>query len=373
RRENFYFAALRSYQEMHDNYFPELEQAADEFRTIHSIGSKHAVEPESLRQILIDTYGYQIDSERIPQFDGLRQFRSVFDKESKILYVNPNLTRPQQAFLYGKEIAFNHLGLADRPYTSNLFQVRSFEEVLANFQASYFSVALLLNEKLLLEDLKIFFARKNWNTEAFMDLLNQYSASPEMFLQRLVNLLPTHFGLDQVFLLRFNDHLAMEADNFDISKELHIGRQHTPRSNLLNEHYCRRWVSIRILQSLRDAAIPPQAGEVVIDVQRSTYVNSKESYFCISMARANAPTPQTNISVTIGILVDEKSSQTIGFLQDQAAVERPVNVTCERCAIADCQDRAAAPSAVEKRTHREHIRKQLSDLLGTSQSPVANV
>jgi XRE family transcriptional regulator, fatty acid utilization regulator len=29
--EQFYFAVLRSYQEMHDNYFPEIEEEVDRF------------------------------------------------------------------------------------------------------------------------------------------------------------------------------------------------------------------------------------------------------------------------------------------------------------------------------------------------------
>ena len=36
RKESFYFAALRSYQELHDNYFEDLEDAVDDFGPVNT-------------------------------------------------------------------------------------------------------------------------------------------------------------------------------------------------------------------------------------------------------------------------------------------------------------------------------------------------
>ncbi|HEY0769024.1 MAG TPA: helix-turn-helix transcriptional regulator, partial [Sphingobacteriaceae bacterium] len=60
RVENFYFAALRSYQEMHENHFDEIEEAVDDFVKIHSLDPVHALEWELLRDILERSYGCQV-------------------------------------------------------------------------------------------------------------------------------------------------------------------------------------------------------------------------------------------------------------------------------------------------------------------------
>ncbi|MEL6589454.1 MAG: helix-turn-helix domain-containing protein [Bacteroidota bacterium] len=363
KRENFYFAALRSYQEMHDNYFEEIETAVDQFSTEYGFEDIHQVDTVELERVLISKYQYSIDRIRLGEFPNLKHFRSVYDPETNTLYVNPTITSTQQAFLMGRELAFNYLGMEERPYTSNLFEVKSFENVVNSFKASYFSVALLMNRHLLVPELEGFFAKESWDSVGFMDIMKRYGASPEMFLTRLTNLLPKYFGLDQVFFLRFKDSLSQETHNFNINKELHISRQHNPHANDLNEHYCRRWVSIRILQQMREGVLPRTRKDYQVAVQRSQYYGSKNEYFCISIAGPNDPTPDMNVSVTLGILVDNHSSKKIRFLK-QGVPEVQVNETCERCPLTDCAERAAPALVVEKRIRQENIRSQIGELLG---------
>lgn len=358
-QENFYFAALRSYQEMHDNYFEDLETEVEAFVAEQS-GQGMPLRPAALMTVLRQQYGYTINRDTLQQHPELRRFRSVFSPRDRVLYINDALTDMQQAFLLGKELAFNRLGLAERPLTSTIFHVHSFEEVLNNFKASYFSVALLMNRHHFLKDLTTFFDRPEWDPAAFLDLMDKYRATPEMFLHRLTNLLPKYFGIDHFFFLRLNEQLDQEADNLHITKELHLSRLHNPHRNDLNEHYCRRWVSVRILKHLRDA---PAGRTHLVDIQRSHYTGTKNEYLCISIARPNTPTPHAQVSVTIGIQVDAASRRRIRFMDHEGIPIREVSETCERCPLTDCAERAAPPRVVTRQHEDAAIAAKLAQLI----------
>ncbi|RMG73356.1 MAG: helix-turn-helix domain-containing protein [Bacteroidetes bacterium] len=358
-QENFYFAALRSYQEMHDNYFEDLEAEVETF--VEEQSSQGAnLRPAVLMTVLHKTYGYTINREALQEQPELRRFRSVFSPKDKVLYINDSLTDMQQAFLLGKEIAFNRLSLTERPYTSTIFHVNSFEEVLSNFKASYFSVALLMNRHHFLKDLTTFFDRPEWDPEAFLALMDKYRATPEMFLHRLTNLLPKYFGIDHFFFLRFQDQLDREDMYVHITKELHLSRLHNPHRNDLNQHYCRRWVSVRVLSDLR-AQSP--ASKLLVDIQRSHYTGTKNEYLCITIARPNTPTPHANVSVTLGIQVDAASRRRIRFLEHPDIPLREVGETCERCPLIDCEARVAPPSVVDRQQEDDAIRTHLEALI----------
>lgn len=357
-QDHFYFAALRSYQEMHGNYFENIESAVHEFMRQYQLPIFPPQNPETLVQILISDYGYQIDRDYLVQQPDLQHFRSVFVPDKKCLYINNNLTPTQQAFLFGKEIAFNFLALAERPYTSSLFQVNSFEEVLNNFKAAYFSVALLINRKLLLADLQSFFQEESWNSEIFLNMLEKHAASPEMFLHRLTNLLPRYFELDHLFFFRMNDELYHNSPFYTISKELHLSRLHAPYMNSLSENYCRRWESTRILQRMRNGNNKPTS----IGVQRLSYVNTKLEYLCISLAKPNIPSPNSNVSLTLGISVNQQARKKIRFLKQENIPSSQVGVTCERCPISDCKERAAPAVLVQQQQKQAQISSALKQL-----------
>ena len=94
------------------------------------------------------------------------------------MLLRPGLSRGQQAFVLGREVAFNYLKLAERPYVSSSPQVRSFEEVLNNFKASYFAGALLMEEESLLRDVKKVFAAKKWSPDLLLGLMTQLRREP---------------------------------------------------------------------------------------------------------------------------------------------------------------------------------------------------
>jgi transcriptional regulator with XRE-family HTH domain len=63
--EHFLRAALRSYQELHDNYFPELETAAADFARRHGLHDSMPVSLEGLTDIICNRYGYRLDDSRL--------------------------------------------------------------------------------------------------------------------------------------------------------------------------------------------------------------------------------------------------------------------------------------------------------------------
>src|SRR5687768_5794428 len=59
-KEGFYNSALRSYQDLHDNYFEDLETAVTNFREVHLITAEVPLSITSMEKILIQT-GVQVN------------------------------------------------------------------------------------------------------------------------------------------------------------------------------------------------------------------------------------------------------------------------------------------------------------------------
>ena len=68
------------------------------------------------------------------------------------------------------------------------------------------------------------------------------------------------------------------------------------------------------------------------------------------------------VSVTIGLLVDEDLEKHVKFLEDPAIPKKMVSVTCERCPIEDCAERAAPPIVIQKKLQRKAIQDALDQL-----------
>ena len=364
RQEHLFLAALRSFQEMHDNYFEDLEQDVRAFVGSHQLSTAAPFDLGQLERVLTGEYGYTLDRETLGRHAVATQarLRSVFQPKAKRLLLRPGLSRGQQAFVLGREVAFNYLKLTERPYASSSLQVSSFDEVLNNFKASYFAGALLMEEESLLRDVKKFFGAKKWQPELLLNLMTQYDVSPEMFMQRLTTLLPRHFGLPSLFFLRFDQ--ADATAPYELTKELHLARLHNPHGNELNEHYCRRWVSLRLLDEARALPLPDtaEAPVTVAGAQKSRYFGTDDEYLCFTLARAGTPT-QVALSVTIGLRCDDNLTAHVRFLADPALPFRIVNETCERCPIADCESRAAAPTEIVRLAEQAAFEAAVAELV----------
>lgn len=364
QQEHFYFASLRAYLELHSNFFPEIEREVDAFVAAHQLPTEGRVPLAQLRQLLEKVYGYTIVDNGLDPWPELSQIRSVFLPQSRRLLLNRNLTDTQKAFQLGKELGFNYLKLEERAYTASLLRVRSFEEVISHFKAGYFSAALLINRQSFLAHLEQFFRQPRWKPDHLLALLTHYGASPEMLVQRMTNLLPSHFGIEKLFALRITQ--TPSTGTYRVDKELYLNYAHRLHSNERFEHYCRRWRSISILEELHQQRWTYGASHAIAGVQRSAFVNG-DQYLSITIARAAYPSPERNVSMTLGLLIDDELQKRVAFLDDPAIPHRKVNLTCERCPLADCAERAAPPVEVEKKRARRRIQEILRQLIEEEQ------
>lgn len=356
REENFYFAALRAYQELRLNYFEEIEEEANLFVETYSLPKNGGVPSALLIQILETRFGYKVDDKALAKYPELQAIRSVFNPHRRRLLLNNRLSEGQRVFQLAKELGFNVLNLRERPLASNFLRVNSFEEVLNNYKAAYFAVAILINRSVFVQDIAHFFSQHTWDGQILLDLTAKYQASPEVLFQRF-NVLTRDFTLDKVFFLRFIHDL--DRNGFDIDKELHLNRRHQPHASGLNEHYCRRWLSIALLRDLQSHAGAPR---ILPGVQRASFLDTGEEYLCIALAKQGYPTLGRNVSVTLGVLLDDHARQTIRFWDDPAIPRTVVNVTCERCVLENCLERAAPPTIVQKREERRAVQEILKKM-----------
>ncbi|TXB63185.1 helix-turn-helix domain-containing protein [Phaeodactylibacter luteus] len=360
KEENFYFGALRAYLELNNNYFEDLEEAVSRFSQLYEIPQGRPVPEAVLRNILESRFGYTIEDGGLNAYPELQKLRSVFLAKDKKLLLNRSLTPMQRAFQYGKELGFEFLQLKERASTSSLLKGRVFEEVINHSKAIYFSVALHIPHDPFIADLNRFFSRPKWDGEAFLSIMKRYEATPEMFYHRLTNILPRFFEMSKMFFLRFTH--SPEEDIFEIDKELHLSKRHHPHGNGLYEHYCRRWVALSLLKDLHHMQQEGKYVDNIVRAQRSRYLGTEDEYLCLTIARPAYPTPNLNVSVTIGILATPEAKARIAFFDDPAIQRREVNKTCERCAVRDCEERAAAPAVVNRREAMRNIQDCLSKL-----------
>ncbi len=350
RVEHFFYAALRSYQEAHQNHFAELEDAADAFAAEQGWDCTQPLAEGLLRGVLTDIYGYVLDDRTLDDYPKLQGFRSVLAaSDPPRLLLNSKLMPAQKAFVLGREIGYRYLDLRDRAATSSPSEVRSFAQVLNDFKASVFSGALLMPRTQLTADLERFFARLLWNEAAFTTLLTRYNATPEMFFYRLSELIPTFLQLPQLHFLRL--HSEVGSQRYDLTKHLNMSQLPLPHGLGLHEHYCRRWLSVRVLRELEERQ-QHGGGQVqapAVGVQRSHFVGDETEYFCMSLARPLVLTPTTNTSVTLGFRVDDDFKKRARFWDDPAIPSVEINETCERCPLSEmaCSDRAVAAAFYE--------------------------
>lgn len=341
RVEQFLFSALRSYQELHDNYFEDIEQAADDCRNEIQAWGTTTDKAELVKRLLIRNHQYiveEFDEQSIPAFLNVR---SVFLTVHNKLLINKRLTNEQRAFTFSRELGYKQMNLVSRPLISPASTAESFEEILNNYKASYFAGALLIPKDQLAASLRPFFKNAEWDSQAFLNLMNYFDATPEMFLQRITNIMKEVFGINRLFFIRFNNRVGESI--FHLSKELHLAKLHNPHATH-REHYCRRWVSLTILEEL--ATLQEQGAdseEIICRAQISEYDNSPNRYLVISLAKKSPPRPQVNSSVSIGLAIDENLTGLIQFLNDPKLMKRAVGETCERCSIKDCKERVVPP------------------------------
>ena len=335
-REGFYLASLRSYQEAHNNFFKDLEDSAVKFANSYQLDMSGKISSVELEEILKEEYGYIINTSGIPKQEALDNLRSVFVPSTKTLLLSERVDESQKTFIYAKELGYQYLEITDRPYTFSWIKYNHFEEVLHNFYASYFAGALIIPRSHLKDHLKALFAMKHFSEKAFHKIMNLYNASPESFYQRLTNILPKDFGMQNVFFLRFTHKKGVEK--FHLVKELHITHQQQPHANEVNEHYCRRWMAIKTLQRIANEDL-----EYAFNIQISDYADTDQEYLVFTSATKDPFRKDYYRSIGIGFLISPALEKKIGFVNDSKIPKVKVGVTCESCSLTDCEVRMAPP------------------------------
>lgn len=358
--EHLYRSALRSYQELHENYFPEIERAVDEFIAETKLQSDPTPRYTDLRALIEGRLNYRLDDRRLASHPRLRHFRSILvtrSRQGAQLLVNPSLSERQKKFILAREMGYQALGLKERAMTSAPERVDSFEQVLNDFKASYFAGALLINRARVLADIRDFFALDRWQPARFRALLDAYEVTPEISMYRMTELLPEYFGI-KLHFLRFNH----EGGQYRLIKHLNMSQVLMPSGTSVNEHYCRRWLAIRILDALERKG--DKTDEPVIDAQLSRFVDTDERYLCIGAARHLALNPSTTSSVSLGFRCDANFERTVRFSNDEAITRLDIDGTCERCRLTpdECRDRVAPPRLFELQRARREIEAELNSL-----------
>lgn len=353
RVEHFLLAALRAYQQMHANRFPELEAVAERLRTRLEI--EGVPDAARLRAALEERHGYRVDTGTLPDHPELHSFRSVLahdDAGRPALYVNGGLRDEQLAFVYARELAFLELKAEDRPTTSSWVKVERFEQVLDNFRGSYVAGALLLPAAEIDAVLVAQAEAPRWDPNALLRLLDRHRATPEMLLHRLTQRVPEALGLDELYFLRFHHETA--TDRVALTKTFNLSRVPVPHGVAADEHYCRRWPSLQALAELdRRQAEAAGRGETdsgpVVVAQRQHFVagtageSEAADFFVLAVARPLALRPGVNSAVSLGLLLTRATKRAVRFWDDPALPRVDVSLTCERCPITDCRVRAAPP------------------------------
>ncbi|HYP29313.1 MAG TPA: XRE family transcriptional regulator [Blastocatellia bacterium] len=365
--EHIFRSALRSHQELNDNYFREIEEAVDAFVRDAGLASDPTPGYSDIRAIIEGRFGYLLDDEKLSERPRLQHLRSVLvakKKQAPRLLINPLLSELQRKFILAREIGYQVLDLKERALTSAPERVDSFEQVLNDFKASYFAGALLINRERVLSDMREFFALDSWRPELFRSFLGRYEVTPEIFMYRLTELLPRYFGFKMHFL-RFNH----ENGNYRLVKHLNMSQILIPGGTGVNEHYCRRWIAIRILHDLergrlRGASNGDRDEQPVVDAQLSRYVDGDGRFLCIAMARPLALNRSATSSVSLGFRVDENFERTVRFSNDPAITRCDIDGTCERCRLTpeECSDRVAPPYLLELQHARRSVEQELSSL-----------
>ena len=347
-KERFYFAVVRSFQELYDNYFPEIEEKASAYSTENQIPYK----PNSadLEIILTEKFHYEIRNVDFEKYGATGKLRSLYIPEKRLLLLNELLDEDQKTFIFAKEIGYNVLNLNIRPNTYSWLDFTSFEELLSNYYASYFAGCLLIHKGILTEKLSQFFRLEEWEPENFENLIAEFTNSPETFYYRLTNILPQEHGIKDLFYLCFTK--KKNSEKLEILKELHLNQQQAPHANATNEHYCRRWIAVKNLMILKE-------NETVTDAQMSHYKDSGLTYLVLSTSQKNPFSDGTNRSYCLGILLNSNSLKKINFAKSDRIKTVNVGVTCEVCSIPNCEVRQAPPVRLEKEIFNENMKKSI--------------
>ena len=362
--EQFFLASLRSYQEMHKNYFEEFEKLAEKFAS----NQKWLRMPPPSREEFIEVLKKKFKCEvRIVDFSKKPEFieqRFVFlpGKKSQLL-LNDQLDPSQHVFSLALQIAHYELNIHKRVRTSPWNEFDSFDHVMESFKASYYAGALVINRFNIEKEIKEIFKLDTWNGDSFIELLKRYEVTPETFLHRLSQILPGLFNITELHYLRFEQ--VVGNDEIHLTKELNMPRSLVPSGVRLNEHYCQRWLPVSLLKDLELNQKKINSENVFISAQKAHFLESGDKVLFISIGRSLRLRSKINRTVSLGLKIDKNLKEKVKFLKDIQIPESEVNQTCERCFLDEneCKERTAHNTVYKRREKEKKLKKSLEKML----------
>lgn len=358
-RESFFLAALRSYQEAHNNYFDDIEDSVEKFAKSYQIDLSKKITSKDLEEVLIEEFNYNIDTEELSKHKNLIELRNIYIPNKNTLLLSTEISEAQKTFIYAKEIAYNFLKIENRLYTFPWINFESFDQVLHNFIASYFAGALIIPKKNLVTQLKDLFTQKDWQPLRLHKIIKSYNCSDETFYQRLTNILPKVFNIKNLFFLRFTH--KENSDSYRLSKELHITQQQAPHANRNQEHYCRRWVSLKTIQDFKNS----QQEKSSSGIQISSYESSSNQYLVLSAANKDPFKKGIYRSISIGMLLSPHLKRKLQFLKEDTFEKQLVGVTCETCTVKNCTERVAEPWKLSKQERYKEVEETVQNIINS--------
>lgn len=351
--DDLFFALMRSYLDLHQNYFPEYEKLAREFRAKHNLDSVNSAENLKIKLMSILKKDYKVSiretsfQDLSPDLAGLSYFVSG-KRQSQSLFISDKNLERETIFILARELGYHLMKAQVRPTSSLIVQLDSFDQLFHHFAASYFASSLLIPENQIIDDCNTLFKSTNWNDQAFLDILKKYPCTAESVFHRLTQILPRRFGINQLFFLRYE--YDKKLDRYSISRELHLSGLHGPHRVTGNENYCSRWLIQKLTQSLSPFGI-----------QRSQYSNTTNEYIILGSAQQKPQSERTVTSVCLGLLVNAELKEQIQWVDSASIPKVIVGETCERCAVVDCKERKAPNDPALDPARFDRILKQVSE------------
>lgn len=363
--DDLLFALLRSYLDMHNNYFPGLEEKADQARKKFDIDWKASAEiiEQKLQRILTDYFKVKIhDRTNFSKFFNSDSDLDYFVlNKGQVLYISPLVSLKDKIFILSRELGYQLLKIKVRPMTSLTMQLDSFEQLFNHFSANYFASSLLIPENEIKRGLEKLFNQSLWSNENFLSLVDKFSCSIESFFHRMTQVVPEHFGMGQLFYLRYEYDLTTKK--YQIAKELHLSSLHAPHKVKSQEHYCSRWLIHRLTLN-RLALGAENVPEHIVGAQKSSYVGTKNEYLVLASSFQNQNSLHKLSCVCLGLMLNQNLEQKIKFLHSSAIPNKQVGETCERCSLENCPDRGAAEDLSLNPNRFQKIFRKVSELEG---------
>lgn len=147
-------------------------------------------------------------------------------------------------------------------------------------------------------------------------------------------------------------------DDFSLNKELHLAKDQSPRASETNEHYCRRWMSLKVLKTLSASS-----SEHAFGIQVSNYPGEHQQYLVLASAVKDPFKKDHYRSISIGLALDKKLRKNLNFLDDPKIQTVDVGVTCERCSLANCEVRQAPAKVLDKRAKEQNTAEAVEALV----------